>query len=226
MQQHFDVLRKAPLFHSIVEEELYGLLGCLRAKPRAYTKGALLLRAGEPVTCFGMVLTGRAQVTREDLYGTRTLLTQLGAGDLFAEAFAFGNAPLLPVSVEAASDCEALLLDHTRMLSPCETGCTFHTQLIRNMMGILAQKNLTLNSKIQHLSRRTTREKLLSFLNEQAARHNSAQFIIPFDRQELADYLCVERSAMSAELSRLQKEGVLSYHKSAFKLHAAGREEV
>ena len=223
--QYLPVLKSAPMFQNIEEAELYGLLGCLHAKPRSYEKGALILRAGDPITGFGMVLSGRVQVTREDLYGTRTLLTQLDVGDLFAEAFAFASAPSLPVSVEAASECAVLFLDHTRMLSPCDNGCAFHTQLIRNMMGILAKKNLRLNSKIQHISRRTTREKLLSFLNEQANMHKSAQFIIPFDRQELADYLCVERSAMSAELSRLQKEGVLSYHKSAFKLYAKGREE-
>lgn len=223
--EHMSVIRAAPLFQNIDEEEVFGLLGCLHGKPRVYEKGALILRAGEPVTGFGMVLTGRVQVLREDLYGTRTLLAQLGTGDLFAEAFAFASAPVLPVSVEAASDCSALFLDHTRILSPCANSCAFHTQLIRNMMGILARKNLLLNSKIQHISRRTTREKLLSFLNEQAHTHKSAQFIIPFDRQELADYLCVERSAMSAELSRLQKEGVLSYHKSAFKLYAKGRED-
>ncbi len=223
--EHLPVIKAAPLFQNIEEAELFGLLGCLRAKPRSYEKGAFILRAGEPVTGFGMVLVGRVQVTREDLYGTRTLLTQLGAGDLFAEAFAFAFAPALPVSVEAASDCAVLFFDHTRLISPCANGCAFHTQLIRNMMGILARKNLMLNSKIQHISRRTTREKLLSYLNEQAHAHKSAQFIIPFDRQELADYLCVERSAMSAELSRLQKEGVLSYHKSAFKLHAKGRED-
>lgn len=223
---HLAVAKASPLFYSIEEAELNGLLGCLRAKTCSYEKGAFLLRAGEPVTGFGMVLTGRVQVTREDLYGTRTLLTQLEAGDLFAEAFAFANAPVMPVTVEAASECTALFFDHTRMLAPCANGCAFHTQLIRNMMGILAKKNLMLNSKIQHISRRTTREKLLSYLNEQAHIHKSPQFIIPFDRQELADYLCVERSAMSAELSRLQKEGLLSYHKSAFKLHAKGREEV
>ena len=223
--EHLSVIKAAPLFQNMGEEELLGLLGCLHAKPRSYEKGAFILRAGEPVTGFGMVLTGRIQVTREDIYGARTLLTQLGTGDLFAEAFAFANAPALPVSVEAASDCAVLFLDHTRIISPCGNGCAFHTQLIRNMMGILARKNLILNSKIQHISRRTTREKLISYLNEQANLNKSAQFIIPFDRQELADYLCVERSAMSAELSRLQKEGVLSFHKSAFKLHATGRED-
>ncbi len=219
MQEFFPVLRTVPLFAGMEEAELASLLACLNALKRTYEKGERILRAGEPVRNVGIVLDGRVQVYREEFSGARTLLAQLAAGNLFAEAFACANVKILPVSVEAVTDCKVLFIDYKRIVTTCPSNCAFHARLIRNMMGVLADKNILLSRKIQHISKRSTREKLLSFLHEQAGLHRNAQFLIPFNRQELADYLCVDRSAMSAELSRLQQEGVLSFHRSAFKLH-------
>ena len=218
MEEYLPVLLKMRLFEGIQEEELKPLLTCLGAVRRTYPKGGHILRADDPVRGAGILLEGRAQIYTEDVQGVRTIVAQVEQSELFAESFACANVSRMPVSVEALADCAVLFVDCKRIASACTSNCAFHTRLIRNMMFLLAEKNILQSRKIRHISRRSTREKLLSYLNEQAAIHRSSQFIIPFTRQELADYLCVDRSAMSAELSRLQNEGVLSYHKSAFKL--------
>ena len=118
----------------------------------------------------------------------------------------------------AAEDCELLFLNVSRLLTSCQAACAFHNRLIQNLVAILGRKTMVFNEKLTHLSKRTTREKLLSYLSSQALQKGSLSFAIPYDRQQLADYLCVERAAMSTELSKLQKEGILQYHKNHFVL--------
>lgn len=218
MQEYLPVLLGMRLFEGISAEELPPLLRCLNAIKRTYLKGAQIYRMDDPVHGAGILLSGRAQVYTEDVQGARMIVSQLEAGELFAESFSCADEKLMPVAVEALTDCAVLFVDCGRIAATCSSSCAFHNRLIRNLMRVLAEKNIQQSRKIRHLSRRSTREKLLSYLGEQAALNRSAQFLIPFTRQELADYLCVDRSAMSAELSKLQREGVLSYHKSAFKL--------
>ncbi len=130
----------------------------------------------------------------------------------------------MPFSVEAAADSDVLLIDVKRILTTCPTACRFHSRLIENLMAILARKNILLGAKIRHLSRRSTRDKLLSYLSEQAREAGSRSFTIPFNRQELADSLCVDRSAMSSELSKLKPRAVLDYEKNSFSFpHRAKR---
>ena len=220
MKKYLEVLLRAPLFRGITAEELERLLPCLGGGVRRYSAGAAILLAGSPAGQMGLVLSGRARVVREEFSGSRALLAELEPGELFAETFA--RAPALPgglpVTVLAAEDCAVLLLDLKRVVGTCPNSCPFHTRLVRNLLGVLAGKNLALNRRMVHLSRRSTREKLLSYLSEQAARAGGTEFAIPFDRQGLADYLCVERSAMSAVLSRLREEGVLETHRNHFRL--------
>jgi len=148
----------------------------------------------------------------------------MGEGDLFAEAYACaGNRPM-NVSVYAASGGEALMLDCRRIVTTCPTSCAFHARLIQNLLSVVARKNIQLSGKMEHLSRRTTREKLLSYLSERSEQAGSLTFEIPFNRQELSDFLCVERSAMSAELSRMKRDGLLSYQKNRFTLHMPGED--
>ncbi|MDL2238412.1 Crp/Fnr family transcriptional regulator [Christensenellaceae bacterium OttesenSCG-928-K19] len=218
MNQYFDIILKSPLFGGIRRGELVGMLDCLRASVRDYPKDAAIFLAGGPATRVGFLLRGNAQVVREDVFGNRTILTSLAQGDMFGEVFACAEVETLPVSVMAAGKCVVLLLDYKKLLTTCSSSCAFHNRMIENMMRILAQKNLRLNEKIEAVSARGTRAKLLTYLAAQARRAGSPAFTIPFNRQELADYLAVDRSAMSAELGRMQGEGLLRYDKSRFEL--------
>lgn len=219
MKLDLKFLNRTPLFRGIREEDLPGLLNCLHAKVSSYRKQDIILLAGQPVSSVGVVLSGQVQVVREDFMGNRDIVAGLEPGDLFAESYSFVSADSLPVTVVSAADSEVLWVQGGRLASPCSAACRFHSKLIENMLSILASKNIMLNRKIEHLSRRTTREKLLSYLSEQAVRSGGREFDVPFTRQELADYLCVDRSAMSNELSKLRGEGVLQFRRNHFLLN-------
>lgn len=214
-------LDKCPLFWRIEKAEQKAVLSCLKARQRGYIKGAYILASGEITKQFGIVLSGRISIIEVDFWGNRNILARVGTGGMFAEAFACTGNHKLTVSVEADESCEVLFLDAGQMLTPCEKGCSFHGQLIRNMIGILAQKNQMLTQKMAHITKRSTRAKLLSFLSEQAGEAGGPCFTIPFNRQELADYLSVDRSALSSELGRLKKDGFLDFHKNQFELYAS-----
>ncbi len=205
------------LFFGIEGSERESLMICLQAVKRRAKRGEMLIAAGD-APAVGLLQSGAVQVIAEDPLGNRTIIGRMEAGDLFGEAFACAGVTRIPFSVEAAADSEYLLIDVKKILVTCPTACPFHSKLIENLMAILARKNILLGSKIRHLSRRSTRDKLLSYLSEQAREAGSGSFSIPFNRQDLADYLCVDRSAMSAELSRLKAEGVLDYDKNRFTL--------
>ena len=224
MRESLPILMQARLFRGIEEDELSSMLACLGGTARRFPKGSTILRAGEPVRQMGVVLSGQVQVSREDADGGRILMAAIPPGGIFAEAFACARAELLPVTVIASEDSNILLMDCSKLLTPCSNLCRFHTQLVSNLMEILAQKNIFLSQKLEHLSKRTLREKLLSYLWEQAAECGARTFTIPFDRQALADYLCADRSALSREIGKLQREGVLNAERSRFTLLTASKE--
>ncbi len=209
--------KSGPLFAGISEEGVDQVLACLSARPRHFDKQAMLLRAGDaPV--MGVVLAGSVHILQEDFWGNRSLLGRAGPGDLFAEAFACAGVLRLPVSVEACEPTDVLLLDAGRLSAVCPAACPHHVQMIRNLLRLMAEKNVGLARKVEHMARRTTRDKLLSYLSAEARRSGGSAFSIPFNRQQLADYLAVDRSAMCSELSRLRDEGLLDFHRSAFVL--------
>ena len=168
----------------------------------------------------GLLLSGSAIVIQEDVWGHRNIMAQILPGQTFAEPFAASNGTALNISVVVTKDCSLLYLDIHRILGVCPSACEHHTHLIQNLISVLAKKLLLFNEKITHMSKRTTKEKLLSYLSAEAQRQGSLSFDIPYDRQQLADYLCVERAAMSAELSRLQKQGLLTTNKNHFILQS------
>lgn len=212
------VLLSSPLFQHLNEAEMRAMLACLSPVRRIFAKGEYLLTEGEPVTSFGMVLSGRVHVLQEDFWGNRNIVASIGAGGVFAESYACTPGARLTVSVEAQENTAALFLNVQRALTLCPTACDYHPVLIRNLVAMLAAKNLHMNEKLQHMGQRSTREKLLSFLSAESRRRSNAAFEIPFNRQELADYLSVDRSAMCSELGKLRLEGVLTYHKNHFEL--------
>ena len=213
-----EVLKTSPLFAGLDGAEIRAALACLGAKRVAREKKQHLFRSGDQLTSLGVVLSGAVQVYQEDYYGNRNVFGNIGPGGLFGESFACAATASVPVSAVASESGEMLFLACRRISTPCENACGFHARLIRNLLDVLARKNVALTQRLEFTGRRTTREKALAYLSEQARLAGGARFAIPFDRQELADYLCVERSGLSAELAKLRDEGVIRFHKNRFEL--------
>lgn len=219
MKKYFGALKNNPLFRGLKEDEIEAVLENAGARAKAVKANESILRVGDTPSELSFVLSGSVLVIQEDLWGHRNIMNRVPAGDIFAEVFASANAPL-NVSVVAHEDSEILFLDVNRLLSLQESSGIHSEIVIRNLISALAKKTMAFNEKITHISKRSTREKLLSYLSAQSIRHGSRSFDITFNRQQLADYLCVERAAMCVELSRLQKEGILAYNKNHFELRA------
>lgn len=213
-----NVLAQTALFAGIEAGHYDALLTCLGAHFTYYKKGETIFAMGEPARYLGVLLSGSGQVAHEDIAGNRHILSALEPGDVFGESYAAAGVQSTPIAVNASAESSALLLRYERIMSGCPNACRFHSTLIKNLMGILAQKNIQLSQKLGHLSKRTLREKLLSYLMEQAQRQGGRYFTVPFNRQELADYLNVDRSALSAELSKMRAEGLVEFYKNEFKL--------
>lgn len=218
MKDFFDILRECPLFDRIGDESLKEMLGCLNAKERSYKKGDVVFAEGDKAKYLGIVLEGSVQLVRVDYYGNRSILTNIEPPQLFGEAFACAGLKSLPVDAVAAADTRILLLDAQRIARPCGNACPCHGQTILNLLHIVAKKNLVLHQKIEITSKRSTREKLMTYLLLQAKNAKSHTFTVPYDRQELADYLEVDRSGLSAEISKLRNEKVLECRRSTFTL--------
>lgn len=218
MQAYMDVLRACPLFDGMAEADIEAALACLSARPRSYPRRALLFAAGGADYTMGVVLSGQVDIVQEDFWGNQGILGRLDAGDLFAESFALAQVPVLPVSVVASQACTVLLLDYQRILHPCTSICEYHARLIANLLSIAARKNIALTQKAAFMSKRTLREKLLAFLSAEAKQAGGGRFAIGYDRQALADYLAVDRSALSRALGDMQREGLISFSRNEFQL--------
>lgn len=216
MKKYYDVLKNCPLFSHIGEENLLRMLTCLGAKIESFDKKYTVIAEGNPAKYIGIVLTGSVQIVRIDYYGNRSILTEVGAGDVFGEAFACAEVEAIPVTVIANEPCLIMLIDCGHILHTCENNCGFHQQLIFNLMKDLATKTMLFHQKIEIMAKRSTRDKLLTYLMFQAKKAGRNRFTIPFDRQELADYLEVDRSGLSAEISKLRREGILESEKNEF----------
>ena len=218
MEENFEILSQCPLFSSIGREDLESMLQCLGARRVFYEKNQHVFLEGDPARWVGVVLSGGVQIIREDLDGNRSILASAGPGELFGEVFACAGLDQLPVTVTAIADSHILRLSCRWIIETCSQSCAFHSLLIQNLLRLLSEANVKLENRSRHMSRKTTREKLLSYLSQQALLRGSREFEIPYNRQELADYLGVDRSAMSSELGKLRAEGVLDYRRSWFGL--------
>ena len=217
MNNNVEILRKVKLFDAI-DDKLEDMLQCLGSEEKKYDRGEIILMTGQPVTSVGVVLSGEVQIIQEDYYGNRSILTKLKPGHIFGEAFASAGIRESPVTILAKSNCRIMFLAIERIISTCPNSCIFHSQLMENLLKILARKNILLSSKNQLLSQRTIRDKVLSYLGLQAEKKGSLEFEIPFSRNELADFLCVDRSALSRVLSQLKKDGTIEYQNQHFRL--------
>ena len=218
MKKYLEILKKCPLFDGIVEEDLLRMAGCLGARVLAFDKKYTVFAEGTAAKYIGIVLSGSVQVIQVDYYGNRSIFSELSAGEVFSEAFACAGVSQLPVSVVANEPCEVMLIDGEHVLHTCSNHCDFHRRLIFNLMQDLAHKTIQFHQRVEITSKRTTREKLMTYLAMRAKESGRNSFTIPFDRQELADYLEVDRSGLSAEIGKLRREGVLESRKNWFKL--------
>ena len=219
MKDFFKVLHCCPLFQGVAEDDFAAILDCLDAKVVRFAKRETILSEGDPVRSLGIVLSGSAQVVQVDYFGNRSIVANLEPSELFAESFVCAGVKEMPVQVVANEEDTAVLwIDHFRITQPCGKDCGFHRGLIDNLLKIVATKNLVFHQKVEILSKRTTREKLMAYLLLQAKRNHARSFTIPFDRQELADYLGVDRSGLSAEISKLRREGVFACERNHFEL--------
>lgn len=220
MEQYLFILRNSPFFQGMTEEEILSVLHCVSAVVQHKKKDAYILRVGDSTESMGLVLRGSVLVLQEDLWGHRNIIHRIGPGEYFAEPFAATAGSVLNVSVVADEDSEIMLLNMERFLRTCPHACAHHGRMVRNLVSVMARRVLDLNEKLTHMAKRSTREKLLSYLSAESMRQGKLAFTIPYDRQQLADYLSVERAAMSVELSKLQKEGLLKTNRNHFELFA------
>lgn len=215
---NYKFLITTPLFREVTEAEAKAMLECLQTSHKTYGKNDIIYQSGTHVETLGLVLTGSVNIENDDVWGNKNILDNVPAGQLFGEAYACLPNERLMVNVVAAQESEILFLNMKRLLNTCPTACQYHSQLIQNLLAVMAQKNLNLTHKIFHTSPKSIRERLLSYLSFQAIKQGKYQFEIPFNRQQLADYLGVDRSAMSNELSKMKRDGLIAFKKNLFYL--------
>lgn len=219
MEEFLHVLKKSPLFYGVSDDELYTLLKCCGAEQTRYEEGEYIYRMGESLDSIMVLLSGSAMVMQENFWGKREELYRVKEGEIFGESYSCSRTAVLPVNVVAEQFCEVVFLTYQRMITFCSLACDFHTRLIQNMLRVLSEQNVKLENKLEHMSRKTTRDKLLSYLSQQAVVNGGRDFVIPHSRQELAGYLGVDRSAMSNELSKMKAEGLLEFQRNHFVLY-------
>lgn len=219
MKKYLNILRKCPLFFNIADDDLDRMLHCLGARIISFDKKYTVLAEGSTAKYIGVVLSGEVQIVQLDYYGNRSIFANVSVGEVFGEEFACAEVGAIPVSVIALEPSEVMLIDCSHILHTCSNNCEFHQRLIFNLMKGLATKTLLFHQKCEIIAKRSTREKLLAYLSICAKRFESNSFDIPFDRQELADYLEVDRSGLSAEISKLRSEGILETTKKHFVLY-------
>lgn len=218
MKDFLSVIRASQLFSGISEDELTAMLTCLDTRQTNFPKDTFLMRVGSTADSIGLLLEGSALIIQEDIWGNRNILSKAGPGQTFAAAYACAPGSVLNVSVVAETPVTAMFLNVGRVLNVCPSACSHHSRIIRNLLGELAEKNLRFSEKLTHMGQRTTRAKLMSYFSAEAQRLGKYEFDIPFSRQQLADYLAVERSGLSLELGKMKNDGLLDFHKNHFVL--------
>lgn len=219
MKKYLKILKKSQLFSGVAEDEIEAMLDCLSAELRTYQKGSYVLHQGEYLHHITVLVAGSLLIQKDDFWGNRSIVNKISVGEMFGEAYVAPGSEALLNDVIATEDSAIIFFDVHKILTTCSSACRFHAMVIQNLFYAISVKNRSLVQKLGHMSRRTTREKLLSYLSEQAKKQGTSSFEIPFNRQQLADFLSVDRSAMSNELCKLRDEGLLSFERNHFQLY-------
>ncbi len=218
MKNYISVLKKTQLFAGIGDDEIASMLSCLSARLYTFKKGEYIFRQGEHLSDITVLAKGTLHIQNDDYWGNCSILGQITVGEMFGEAYIAPESGALLNDVVAVEDSVVIFFDVNKIITTCSSACRFHAMVVQNLFFAISEKNRKLVQKLGHMSKRSTREKLISYLSEEAKRQNSASFIIPFNRQQLADFLSVDRSAMSNELCKMRDEGLIQFEKSCFKL--------
>lgn len=214
-----DFISKTRLFRGCSEEDILNMAKHLDFRTAGYKKGDVIFGAGSIVTDIGLILSGSVRIEYTDLWGNKSILGITPAGGVFAESYAcVPNEPMM-IDAVANEDCDILFISVPRLFKPCPV-CESQNRLIQNLVMISAEKNLQLSRRSMHTSPKTIRERLFSYFSQQVSAQGSRKIIIPFDRQQLADYLNLDRSALSKELGKMKNDGLIEFHKNIFVIKA------
>lgn len=217
-EMYIDEIAKNPLFYGVSESDLKVMLKCLDAFIAEYKKGEYILFEQEDMRNIGIIIDGSIDMVKEDIWGNKTILVRMGTRELFGETFSCGADTTSLVSYRTVQNAKILFIPFDRVMHTCKLTCVFHHRLVENMVTMIAAKNRQLMNKVEVLSKRSLREKILAYLTQQATLQGNTQFTVPLGRSELADYLCADRSALTRELTNMKKEGIIDYDKNSFKL--------
>ena len=208
----------APLFAGIKNEDMGAMLHCIGYHISSFSSGEIIALEGEHLKHVGIVLSGRVDMVKEDLWGNKTMLLRMGRNEIFGETFACGDDSLSTVTFLVSEDATVMFMPFSRVMHSCTMACGFHHRLIENMVRVIAGKNRELMQKVDVVSKRTIREKLLAYLSIQAQQQRQRYFEIPLGRVELAEYLCVDRSALTRELAKMKEDGLIDYDRNHFRI--------
>ncbi len=212
------MLKKTRLFYGLAEDEIESMLSCLDARLYTYEKGEYVLREGERINNIMLLTEGALYIQRDDYWGNRSILGHISQGEMFGEAYIAPESTAILNDVVATLDSTVIFFDVNRIITTCSSACRFHSMVVRNLFFALSEKNRSLVQKLGHMSKRSTREKLISYLSEEAKNQKNGSITIPYNRQQLADFLSVDRSAMSNELCRMRDEELIEFEKNRFRL--------
>ena len=218
MKNYIHILKRTKLFAGVGDDEISAMLSCLGARLYNYKKGEYVLRQGEHLSDIIVLVEGNLHIQKDDYWGNRSILGQVAVGEMFGEAYVAPESGAILNDVVATENSTVIFFDVRKIITTCSSGCRFHSVIVQNMFFAISDKNRKLVQKLGHMSKRTTREKLISYLSEESKKQNSSSFTIPFNRQQLADFLSVDRSAMSNELCKMRDEGLIEFDKNYFKL--------
>ena len=218
MEKYLSKIKNSPLFQDITEEELSRMLNCFGANIKTYTQGQAIIRQGDKVSKIYTILDGEVNIEKDSYWGRRIIVQKLYEYNNIALGLVASTSSESTISAISSKKTTVLSMNFSKCTTMCTNACHHHSALIQNMFKILSKENIELIEKIENISQKSIRDKLLTYLSNESIKHKSPVFEINFNRQELADYLNIDRSAMSFEMSKLKNEGIINYKKNKFAL--------
>jgi len=207
-----------PLFKGVNQNSINVIMNCFKSVEKEYKKGTYIWHAGDKAEYVGIVIKGQVNIVKDDISGDRVIINTVYNPMIFGESYAIAKISEYPVSVQAAVDSKIILIDIEKLITPCSVGCSFHNKIIKNLVEIIAKKNIKLNNRIECITKKTIKQKLVFYLVDEMKMSENDEIKIPFNRNELSDYLNVNRSALSRVLSKLEEDGILIFNKNKFKI--------